>query len=211
MNEVNFVIVSTESKREQETECTNAKLCAMCKGYYCCQNCGCSYSPEDFYVLTHPFSEEERLKYIISFLKRGYASIDHKRLLERQYGAFSWDSIYSMRYPSDVKNLRISLSKLLHCDGALYLRAPNIGQGPVDVIHSYVLGPDTGCALWTKESGCPLSYRKRPKGGRLLIPREDFDCEEKYTELQAAKDWRPYQTLLYKAYEYFMNNEEMKK
>jgi len=72
-----------------------------------------------------------------------------------------------------------------------YLRMRNKGYGIVD-------GSWGGqCALWNPETGCPLPFEKRPKGARMLIPRESKPCDDhEYTKEMAIMDWRKhYKTL----------------
>lgn len=161
--EVNFVLIN---EQDEEKKNTNSTLCKICKGACCCQNCGCVYSPEDFYVLTHEFSRRKRIRYLIAFLKRGTASIEHKKMKNQLTGAVDIESVRNMGELADLKYLKISRDKLLNSEGVLYLRARNEGQGVLDYIHPNY-EKDTGCALLTSE-GCPYSYSKRPKGEGFL-------------------------------------------
>lgn len=180
MGEVNFVI-----KREidKENVFCNPQICKMCGGD-CCQRCGCAFSPNDFYVCrSHQFSEEEVFQYFKHFLKRGYASISHRKLGDRWTGAFVMEGI--------------SLQKLLEGEGALYIRMRNINSNIVDV-----WGISSGCCVGLMENGCRFSFEKRPRGGRELMP-DLRSCIPVYSEYQAAIDWYPYQNILYKLYEEF--------
>lgn len=211
MKKVGNCIKSAGNVRMEDSGCTNEELCTISQGFYCCQNCGCVWSPDDFDAFTNPnATDDEKLQFVIKILSDGMAAIDHRRVLDKSWGAFSWESIYSMNDYGEIRKLRISKERLDKKDGILYLRAPNIGRGPVDVIHSErYLGPDQGCALWTKE-GCTLLYNQRPKGGREMIPKPDYDCEEGYPEWQAVLDWQHHQNILYQAYEFFMRKEDEK-
>jgi hypothetical protein len=53
------------------------------------------------------------------------------------------------------------------------------------------------CILLTN-NGCSLSFNERPKGGRGLIPKEDFNCEVTYSKKDSCRDWYPYQDILTK-------------
>jgi len=56
------------------------------------------------------------------------------------------------------------------------------------------------CVMLSKD-GCSLPFEKRPKGGRLLIPKENFNCNETdYSKKQCALDWIKYQDILRKLY-----------
>lgn len=196
MGKVNFVI-----KRELDKEKVFCKpeICKNCAGEGCCKNCGCVFSPDDFYIFRNQFSEKERFQYLKHFLKRGYASIDHIRLSNRDTGAFMINSspIFA----------EISLQKLLDGEGALYIRMRNVGKNIVDVLHlNFCTIFNTYKCVGLKENGCAFPFKKRPKGGRELIPdifSGRMDCKVVYSEYQAAIDWYPYQNILYKLYEEF--------
>ena len=195
MDNVNFVIRSLDEKKIF----TNCEMCKFCNdGTRCCESSGCAYSPEDFYVLQHNFSKEDQVKYLKHFIKRGYVSIDHK-CLTNMHGAAD-----IIKLTRDLNYDCISYEKLLAGEGALYLRVRNVRQPIVDFLSlEEIEGP---CILWSPERGCPLSYNKRPKSGRLLRPKmtPDGDCIQAYTELQAAIDWYPYQDILYQLYKIFI-------
>lgn len=195
MGEVNFVI--KKELNEEKVFC-NSEVCKKCAGEGCCKNCGCAFSPDDFYIFRNPFSEKERFQYLKHFLKRGYASIDHIRLSNRDTGAFMINSspIFA----------EISLQKLLDGEGALYIRMRNVGKNIVDVLHlSFCTIFETYKCIGLKENGCGFPFKKRPKGGREVIPDISgrMDCEVVYSEYRAAMDWYPYQNILYKLYEEF--------
>lgn len=198
MGNVNFVIRSLDERRIFE----NCEMCKYCTyERRCCETCGCAYSPEDFYVFTHDFSREDRVKYLKHFVKRGYTSFAH-RILTSETGAF--DIIKAIdNYDINLNNY-LSLEKLLAGEGALYLRVRNKNYPIVQLIN----GEDDSspCILLDKDKGCPLPFNKRPKGGRLLRPKlsSGGDCIQNYTELQAAIDWYPYQDILYEVYKSFI-------
>ena len=189
MGNINFVI-RTLDEQKIFMDCQMCKTCTA--GTRCCEVCGCSYSPEDFYVLTHNFSREDQIKYLKHFIRRGYG-------LTNLQGAIDLNKA--------INNLNadcVCFEKLLAGEGVLYLRVRNREQPIVDFFSlSEIEGP---CILWNSENGCPLSYNKRPKGGRLLKPKMSpkHDCIQNYTELQAAIDWYPFQEVLYEVYKSFI-------
>ncbi|MBE5819401.1 MAG: hypothetical protein E7310_01005 [Clostridiales bacterium] len=198
MGSVNFVLRGLDERKIF----INCEQCSICKGG-CCQSSGCSYSPEDFYVLKNDFSKEERIKYLIHFLKRGYASIEHRRIHSKKYGAVDVEPI-----PSNLTELnkRVSLEKLLAAEGLIYIRVRNVNAGVIDILDLDEYSP---CKLHSLTEGCRLPFSKRPKGGRWLKPRDNEreDCTSVYTEIQAAMDWYPFQEILYEVYRYFVEHE----
>ena len=64
----------------------------------------------------------------------------------------------------------------------------------------------TPCILLT-ETGCKLDFAHRPFGGKMYIP--DFNgfihCYTKYPDYVCTKEWKPYQDILKKLYDYFSN------
>lgn len=71
---------------------------------------------------------------------------------------------------------------------ALFLRIRNRNA---DVVNASWGGV---CSLLS-DTGCTLSYDKRPKGGRDLIPAEP-ECKITYTKDQCARDWYKYDDIL---------------
>lgn len=54
------------------------------------------------------------------------------------------------------------------------------------------------CSMLT-DTGCKFSYKKRPTGGKMLIPRGDSEkrtCFLVYTIYLCREDWMPYQKIL---------------
>lgn len=84
---------------------------------------------------------------------------------------------------------------------AYYLRTKNVNSSVVDASWGGV------CGLLTKK-GCSLSYKDRPKGGKLLIPSEDGNCISKYTKQQAAMDWYKYNDVLVQLVKYYKPKED---
>lgn len=61
---------------------------------------------------------------------------------------------------------------------------------------------DKRCML-LKKDGCVLPYEKRPKGARMLVPRQNSKCIQLYNLRECVRDWLPYQSVLRKLYRYF--------
>lgn len=64
------------------------------------------------------------------------------------------------------------------------------------------------CGILT-ENGCMLSYKERPTGGKMFIPRKGPDgiaCFSVYDSDMCRKDWLPYQRVLKKLYEFYEKN-----
>ena len=192
MGKVNFVI---RRELDEEKIFCKPEICKACRGEGCCKNCGCAFSPNDFYVFNYQFSDEQRYQYLKHFLKKGYASIDHKLLNNQKTGAF-------IAYHGLI---RVSFEKILNNEGALYIRMRNKGKDIVDVLHIDPYEETLGCIGLT-EKGCRFSFKKRPKGGRMIIPDISglMDCNVIYSEYHAAIDWYPYQEILYRLYLEFM-------
>ena len=47
-----------------------------------------------------------------------------------------------------------------------------------------------------KEDGCIFPDHERPHGGLSLVPKENFQCENHYTDKIAYQEWIPYQKVL---------------
>lgn len=86
---------------------------------------------------------------------------------------------------------------------AYYLRARHTNANVVDAAWGGT------CKLLTPK-GCSLTYKDRPKGGRLLIPCENRNCIPEYTKQQAAIDWYKYNDILTKLVNHYRNTEEDK-
>ena len=67
--------------------------------------------------------------------------------------------------------------------------------------NSNIVDPSWGgeCVMLTG-TGCPLSFEKRPKGGRYLVAANNIndDCIEYYDKKECADDWFKYYEILYK-------------
>lgn len=72
---------------------------------------------------------------------------------------------------------------------ACYLRMRNKNS---DIIDASWGGE---CILLT-ETGCPLSFEDRPKGGRELIPNSSHYCTEGYSKNDASQEWYKYADIL---------------
>ncbi len=81
---------------------------------------------------------------------------------------------------------------------AYFLRIKNVGGNIID--------PSWGgrCCLLT-DTGCPLSYNERPKGGRELIPKKtiDGDCLITYSKIDCAIEWYKYNDILDKLVDHY--------
>lgn len=203
MDNVNFVIKSLDERKIFE----NCKMCKICAGVDCCKNCGCAFSPDDIYVLANDFSREERIKYLIAFIKRGNVSIDHHRL-SSESGAIDKSKIVPFLSFKELSKMEIiSYEKLMQGQGCLYLRTRNVNRPIIDIFHTE--NESVPCKLWDSKTGCRLRYNKRPKGGRLLKPKINIDdyCIHAYNELNAAIDWYPYQDIMYEVYKHFIHEQ----
>lgn len=68
---------------------------------------------------------------------------------------------------------------------------------------------DDLCMLLGK-NGCELSYEDRPKGARMLVPKEKMPCQQLYAMEDCVKDWNKHQELLKKLYMYFERMQKLK-
>lgn len=189
--EVNFVL---RPELNMADICKNKQICKICKGLGCCQLCGCAWSPDDFYVTKNfaNFTEEEQFRYLKKFIKRGYTSIEYWNF---------YDEAEKMVFMKGTVPKDFALSN----HGAFYLRSRNVGAEIVDIIH-LIDETEKPCILWSEETGCKLSYSKRPKGGKMVIPNQYEGCPSLYKEEQSAIDWYPFQEVLYQLYCYFKKN-----
>lgn len=78
---------------------------------------------------------------------------------------------------------------------AFFLRVRNRNSNIVDASWGGV------CSLLSN-TGCILSYDKRPKGGRSLIPAVP-ECRITYTKDQCARDWYKYNDILRKLEDHY--------
>lgn len=70
------------------------------------------------------------------------------------------------------------------------------------------------CILLT-EKGCKLSYKKRPSGGKLLIPSDKLagfltpkrQCKSQYPIEDCCYEWKPHQKLLSQLADYFQEKD----
>lgn len=87
---------------------------------------------------------------------------------------------------------------------SFYLRIKNIDAKVID--------PTFGghpCMLVT-DTGCPLSFAYRPKGGRDLIPHiSTNDCDAQYDKQQCAIEWREHLDVMQEVYEYYKEKGEV--
>ena len=93
------------------------------------------------------------------------------------------------------------ISKLLD---VLILRVRNQGAPIVD------MGKKRSPCILLTEKGCKLKYKKRPAGGRLLIPSKKGDtltCSSEYDIKDCCYEWKPHQKILAQLVEYFQDKE----
>ena len=172
---------------------TEEEICKECKGN-CCRSMGCSLSPEDMIRGIRAWKETS-----------GAEQMQHRKIEEAKA-----EEIMSEKEPDTeeienwLMNSHCALDSFGYPGGSLlYVRMRHkcftfIG---VDAIGE--------CEALT-DTGCRLSYEDRPKGGRMLIAREDHRCTQEYTREMMVKDWIPYQEQLKqiwkKWYERFMQD-----
>ena len=170
----------------------NYEMCKFCGGS-CCKRNACDCSPEDF---------DNDVNKMREALLTGKYTIDLSRqdadAFVVEYNQIYLDENMGKRIPSQF----------------FYLRPRNIGRPIVDIIHKEeVEGP---CIFWSQEKGCALTYEKRPKGGRTLIPmlgpgKIPF-CVGQYEKREMIADWKPYtDALVSLAKEFFDPNWEVYK
>lgn len=204
MNEINFVI---EKEFDEKIYTNQPDICRECGGIHCCRHSPCAYSPYDFHVFRQPYSKAERLKFLIYRLKKGDISIDHMMCRDKINGAYeitpelNRELMRSMILHSDLQ-LNVNREKLMNMDGLLFLRARSSDKGIVDAIHLNWI-EDTPCSLWDPKKGCKYPYEKRPKGGRMVVPKRDMPCVPMYNEHNAVQEWSRYQDILYDLFQYF--------
>lgn len=100
---------------------------------------------------------------------------------------------------------------ILRPGGCYILRVRNEGMPIVDTTYMR-----SHCILWSKENGCKLEYDKRPSGGRLLVPKKEYDpftkreeymCYSKYDIDVCCEEWRRYQEVLAELVRYFRGKD----
>ena len=109
--------------------------------------------------------------------------------------------------PSDFKKIEfrylkrridkgyISISKALQFEGIelpypiLYLKIRNVNS------KICCISERGKCMLLTKH-GCKLNFKKRPSGGKALIPGNEGQCKSLFTEKEILTQWKPHQEIL---------------
>lgn len=95
--------------------------------------------------------------------------------------------------------------------GIYILRIRNQGAPIVDTFRM----SNSPCILLS-QTGCMLSYNKRPSGGKLLIPSNEFsfylgekirNCMQTYPISDCCEEWKPYQKILKELRDYFNNKD----
>ena len=150
--------------------------CKVCKGKRCCQHNACTASPEDF---------NNSLSLMRNAIQNGGYSVD----LFRTESSFIFRSnFFTLNFDEILRNP----------DECFYIRARNIRQGPIDIIHE-TEGPYGPCIMWNPQLGCKLSYENRPKFGRTLVPNPNGGCFDYYDvfskdglRAQIIKEWKPF-------------------
>ena len=129
---------------------------------------------------------------------------------------FSPDDFTEITYESLKKELEkgyisidyVDESYLHKLSGIYILRIRNKNSPIVDTSHN------GQCILWDEEKGCPFPDRKRPTGGRLLIPDDEIKkigflykktCNQKYPIQDCCYEWEPHQKVLKKLVRHFRN------
>ncbi len=161
----------------------NYELCKQCGGR-CCKRNACDCSPEDF---------DNDVNKIRLAIQSGNYTIDFTRFAADSF-VITLDQVYL-----DTRRVMTNPYE------AFFIRPKNIGRPIVDLIHKT---EDEGpCIFWNKDTGCPLKYEKRPKGGRTLVPFLGNNCIAQYDKIQLIADWRPFTGFLIElAKEYFDEN-----
>ena len=171
----------SKDERHLGLKIEDKETCSKCGGY-CCKKNACDCSPEDFDFNTKKMEKA---------LETGNYSIDFAR---KNANAFK----YSFgEWKLDIEYI------VTHKDTTLYLRPRNVDRPIVDIVHQD--GDEGPCIFWSKENGCSLKYRDRPKYGRLMIPiRKGFCKSVPNVRKKMILEWRPYNVFLYQmAVKYF--------
>lgn len=172
---------------------TEEEICKECKGN-CCRSMGCSLSPEDMIRGIRAWKETS-----------GAERMQHRKIEEAKT-----EEIMSEKEPDteEIENWLMNSNCALDSFGypggsLLYVR---MRHKCFTFIGVDAMGE---CEALT-DTGCRLSYEDRPKGGRMLIAREDHRCTQEYTREMMLEDWIPYQEQLKqiwkKWYERFMQD-----
>lgn len=170
----------------------NYEMCKFCGGS-CCKRCACDCSPKDF---------DNDVNKMREALLTGNYSIDYSR---QDANAFI---IANNQISLDTDKVKTIQNQFF------FVRPKNLGRPIVDFIHKK---DDEGpCIFWSHEKGCALSYEKRPKGGRTLIPMLGPGkipyCIGQYARSKMIFEWKPFTDELIKlAKEFFDPNWEVYK
>jgi hypothetical protein len=173
----------------------NKALCKECGGE-CCRSMGCHFSPLDFeFLKEYDKIEEFSERYLII---RDYLRDE----IEKRHISIDW-------WGGDPEDENFEESKGFHLQyttdipyycRTYFLRMRHKGANIVD--------PSYGgtCSIWDEENGCPIEFKKRPMGARMLIPNKD-GCVTQYTNQQCAIDWEKYNDVLWYLVGFFVENE----
>ncbi|MFZ2992457.1 MAG: hypothetical protein WA061_01965 [Microgenomates group bacterium] len=77
-----------------------------------------------------------------------------------------------------------------------FLRMRNVNSGIIDASWG-----GKACVLFVDGKGCPLSFEKRPKGGKGVVPKENGKCTTVYSKPDCVKEWYEYQDIMDLVYE----------
>lgn len=167
------------------------EICKVCKGRNCCQHFPCFYATSDFKVLRERenYTDEQRLEFLLEFIKLGKTSIDMFWAKDMDYG------------PLNPKTMLPDLEKIKRGDGFLFLRARIKDHPIVDFQYFLDADYDWPCINWSLEKGCNLSTEERPFTGVWLLPNDCGPCVEAYNEAEFCYGWSTYRELMYELYQ----------
>lgn len=148
---------------------TEYSLCKQCGGK-CCKKNACDCSPDDF---------DNNIEKMRQALKSGNYTIDFSR---EDASSFIFENNEIILETERVRKNPMEF---------FYIRPKNINRPIVDFIHTEdIEGP---CIFWNKDNGCPFEYKKRPKGGRTMVPFSEGNCIMQYNKVFMIREWKPYE------------------
>lgn len=162
---------------------TQYDLCKQCGGK-CCQRNACDCSPKDF---------DNSIEKMREALNTGNYTIDFSR---EDANSFICKDGKVILDTEKVKSNPIEF---------FYIRPKNINRPIVDIIHrEEIEGP---CIFWNKENGCPLTYKRRPMGGRTMVPFPGRNCISQYHKPIMLQEWKKFQDQLIELAKEFFDGE----
>ena len=174
LEEFKKLIHSTEDDKEEDT--CNYEKCGSCGGN-CCRNMGCHISPTDI-------NGDITVETISKLLDTGLVMLDWWE------GDVKDHNEYHRVYYLHMRNIKTDPFKLLL----------GISDFDEDELQDIVYPSFGGKCILLTDKGCPLEYKHRPKGARLLIPDICFTQEGLYTKEDSCEDWRQYWDILNEVY-----------